>query len=131
MKTKISPLKTGRSLLALALALVSFTMSASCQTNYSSPCIFTTLAGKTLPKDAGDKAIEKPAREFHPKGLVVDAAGNTYFSDTHNQIICKIALSGTVTVVAGSTGNIGSADGTGSAARFYDPQGIATRKSST
>lgn len=127
MKTKISFLKMSRFLYGpvLCLAFVLFATSASCQVNYSSPYIFATLAGKNLPNDTGDKAAEKSGWTFHPKGIAVDAEGNAYFSDTRDQIICKIALSDTVTVVAGSTGKIGSADGPDSAVRFHNPQGIA------
>lgn len=109
----------------LCLALVSFTSLASGQAVYSSPYIFVTLAGKTLPGNADDTPAGQPSWPFRPKGIAVDAAGNSYFSDTRHQIICKIALSGAVTVVAGSPGSKGSADGPGSAARFHCPQGIA------
>lgn len=127
MKTKNLLLKTSRLLYGpvLCLALVLLATSASCQADYSSPYIFATLAGKTLPNNASNKAVEKTGWTFHPKGVAVDTEGNTYFSDTRHQIICKIAPSGTVTVIAGSTSRIGSADGPNSAARFHNPQGIA------
>ncbi|OJW12639.1 MAG: hypothetical protein BGO48_05365 [Mucilaginibacter sp. 44-25] len=60
----------------------------------------------------------------HPLGTVVDAAGNLYVSDSYNCSIRKITPDGTVTTIAGS-GNIGSANGTGTGASFYAPAGLA------
>ncbi len=65
------------------------------------------------------------ARLNTPWDLVVDAAGNTFFSDYQNHVIRKLAPDGLVTVFAGQKGVSGSADGTGSAARFFGPVGLA------
>jgi DNA-binding beta-propeller fold protein YncE len=46
-------------------------------------------------------------------------------SDSGNRTIRKITPDGTVTTLAGLAGALGSADGSGSAARFLYPQGIA------
>src|SRR5207249_301670 len=43
----------------------------------------------------------------------------------HNHTIRKITASGAVTTLAGSAGQQGSTDGTGSAGRFYFPIGVA------
>ena len=60
-----------------------------------------------------------------PLGLTQDAAGVIYVADSGNNTIRRIALDGTVTTIAGSPGVSGSADGTGAAARFSKPSGIA------
>ncbi len=57
-----------------------------------------------------------------PRGLVGDPAGNLYVSG-YGQLINKISPAGSVTVLAGS-GSIGTADGQGTAASFYNPAGL-------
>ncbi|MBI2513675.1 MAG: VCBS repeat-containing protein [Opitutae bacterium] len=65
------------------------------------------------------------ARFGNPTGLAQDAAGNLYVADTGNAVIRKIAPDGAVSTFAGSPGLAGSSDGTGSAARFSYPWGLA------
>jgi sugar lactone lactonase YvrE len=65
------------------------------------------------------------ARFNSPQGTAVDAAGNTYVTDTSNHTIRKITPSGVVSTLAGLSGSSGSKDGTGSDARFNSPQGVA------
>lgn len=68
-----------------------------------------------------------PAATFNlPTAVATDAAGNVYVADTANQTIRKITPAGAVSTLAGLTGVSGSADGTGNAARFYNPYGIAS-----
>jgi len=58
-----------------------------------------------------------------PRGAVCDASGNIYVADDH--AIRKITPEQVVTTLAGLVGAPGSADGTGSDARFNAPRGVA------
>ena len=57
--------------------------------------------------------------------VAVDGAGNVYVADLYNHTIRKVTPAGVVTTLAGLAGNIGSVDGTNSAARFAYPIGVA------
>ena len=81
-----------------------------------------TLAG--VPSGEGS-ADGSAARYRSPSGMVQDEAGNTLVADTQSHTIRKIALGGAVTTLAGEEGQAGSADGTGTAARFDLPVGLA------
>lgn len=60
-----------------------------------------------------------------PRGFAQDAAGNLYVADYQNHLLRKVTPAGVVTTLAGFPGQQGSVDGTGSAARFSDPQAVA------
>ncbi|HEY1789344.1 MAG TPA: protein kinase [Verrucomicrobiae bacterium] len=64
------------------------------------------------------------ARFNNPFGVAVDSSGDVYVSDTANNAIRKITVSRVVTTLAGSPGNAGNADGNGTDARFWSPQGL-------
>lgn len=66
----------------------------------------------------------KKARFNSPGGIACAPSGHLYVSDTGNQVIRRIDPKGNVVTLAGSPGAWGSADGSGSAARFHSPQGL-------
>ena len=66
------------------------------------------------------------APQFHyPRAVAVDGSGNVYVADTINSTLRKVTPEGTVSTLAGTAGAPGSADGTGAAARFNYPRGVA------
>ena len=89
--------------------------------------VVTTLAG--IVGNAGNHdGTNTTAQFFLPRGLTVDISGNVYVADTYNCTVRKmtpVGLNWVVTTLAGNAINIGSTDGTGSAARFYWPLGVA------
>jgi hypothetical protein len=61
------------------------------------------------------------AASFHaPQAVAVDGAGSIYVADTANYTIRKITPEGSVTTLAGEAGLPGTANGTGSLARFSE-----------
>jgi hypothetical protein len=60
-----------------------------------------------------------------PTSIARDSTGNLYVSDSNTNTVQKITPSGQVSLVAGTNGSAGSADGTGTAARFNQPAGLA------
>ncbi|MBL6636392.1 MAG: hypothetical protein ISP35_09375, partial [Ilumatobacteraceae bacterium] len=65
------------------------------------------------------------ARFKNPRGVAVDGVGNVYVADSYNHVIRKVTPGGVVTTLAGTAGSSGSVDGTGAAARFKNPRGVA------
>jgi len=83
----------------------------------------TTLAGSAGKSLDGIGAV---ARFNDPGGVTTDGT-SLYVADSGNSDIRKIVIAtGAVTTLAGSSGQTGSADGTGTAVRFYNPRGITT-----
>ncbi len=85
--------------------------------------VVSTLAGQGITGSADGTG--RAAQFSYPSGVAVDSADNVYVADTSNNTIRKITPAGVVSTLAGSPGVVGSADGTGNAARFYQPSGVA------
>jgi sugar lactone lactonase YvrE len=86
--------------------------------------VVTTLAGTAGMLGSAD-GTGAAARFRGPIDVAVDSAGNVYVADVGNEIIRKVTAAGVVTTLAGTAGMLGSADGTGAAARFDGPDGVA------
>ena len=86
--------------------------------------VVSTLAGATFQIGAND-GPGASARFYLPYGIAVDAAGNVYVAEGGNHVIRKIAPDGTVSTLAGSPLQSGNLNGTGAAARFNTPWGLA------
>ena len=100
-------------------------VNTSPTTVVTTPLNVSTLAGLPLSSGSGDGAGS--AARFHSlTDVATDNAGNLYVADTDNHTIRKISVStGMVSTLAGLAGNSGSTDGTGMAARFNNPSGVA------
>src|SRR5947207_14497202 len=111
-----------RGLLVFVLAFGSLiALGARAQSNYPAPYYFNTFAGNAYGGDGtGSQAIFN-----FPSATAVDGVGNVYVADTYNYTVRKITPAGVVTTLAGLADNDGSADGTGSYARFSYLFGIA------
>lgn len=90
----------------------------------------TTVAGKAGFSGHVDGA-GAAARFEQPVALAVDSSGNLFVADQADHVIRKVTPAGVVTTFAGQPGVAGSADGTGGAAQFNAPAGLAFDKSGT
>jgi len=86
--------------------------------------VVTTLAGLAGSSGTNDDT-GSAARFNEPNGLAVDGNANVFVADTGNHTIRKITPAGEVTTLAGLAGSPGTADGTGTVARFFNPNGVA------
>jgi sugar lactone lactonase YvrE len=84
--------------------------------------VVTTIAGSGNYGSNNGTALT--ARFASPAGVAVDAAGNVYVADRGNHLIRKIDVFGVVSTLAGS-GALGNSNGTGTAASFSEPNGVA------
>lgn len=93
--------------------------------------VVTTFAGVSGQQTRGTSdGSGRLARFNYPAGIAIDSSGTLWVTDISdvdgtNSTIRRITAAGAVTTVAGAIGQTGSADGTGNAARFNDPRGIA------
>ena len=85
---------------------------------------FFTLAGLAGSPGSAN-GTGSAARFASAFGVATDTAGNIYVADQDNCTIRKVTRAGVVTTLAGTAGSLGSADGTGSNARFNKPAGIS------
>ncbi len=86
----------------------------------------TTIAGAGPAVCAFADGTGTAANFQYPNGAAYDSrTGDLYVADSGNCVIRKLTTGGAVTTIAGSPGNCVFADGTGTAAAFQYPNGIA------
>src|SRR6185369_14883225 len=90
--------------------------------------VVSTLAGLAGVRGTND-GTGSAARFWYPQGVAVDSSGNVYVADWGNDTIRMITPDGVVSTLAGLAGSYGTADGTGSDARFEYPTGVAVDSS--
>ncbi|MHB8417119.1 MAG: NHL repeat-containing protein [Myxococcales bacterium] len=87
--------------------------------------VVSTLAGTPTQAGSAD-GVGASALFDHPTGIASDGQGDLFVADGSNDTLREINVAvSRVTTLAGRAGQQGSADCTGSAARFYYPQGLA------
>lgn len=110
--------------LAALVALLLATGAAPAAYRLANTGLVSTLTGTA--QSSGSTDGNGPAARLHyPIGVAVDAAGTVYVADQSNHTIRKITAGGGTVVLAGLALNPGSTDGTGAAARFKYPYGVA------
>jgi hypothetical protein len=99
---------------------------AFAQSEYARPYSFETFAGIAPGSSDGNG----PNARFNgPVAVAVDGSGNLFVADNGNNTVRMITSGGMVSTLAGTAGQSGSSDGTGSAARFNNPNGVAVDSS--
>jgi streptogramin lyase len=86
----------------------------------------STIAGST--NSGFNDGTNSSAQFGQPFGITVNNNGTVFVADQYYNTIRQLTPSGAnwvVTTIAGLGGSSGSADGTGSGVRFYNPTGIA------
>lgn len=93
-------------------------------TTPASTAAVTTFAG-TLGTTGTTDATGTSALFNTPRGMAIDGSNNIYVADAFNQTVRQITSAGVVTTLAGYAGTTGVVNGTGTAARFNYPFGVA------
>jgi len=93
--------------------------------------IITTVAGNTSPGYTGNGGQATAAELDDPNNIAVDAAGNIYIADAHNNVIRKVNTSGIITTVVGNGYNAGTTlggysgdGGPATAAELFYPESV-------
>jgi len=90
----------------------------------------TTIAGDGEETYAGDGAAATSAVLDSPTGVAVDAVGNIYIADRHNQRVRMVTPAGTISTIAGSgtpgfSGGFAGDGAAASAAMLSKPSGVS------
>ncbi len=97
--------------------------------------IVTTFAGEAPGPNAGTgdyvNGNGTAARFDTPMDIVINANGDMYVADGFNDCIRKITPTGDVSLIAGTPGSFGFADGAGASAKFNLPVGLALQDNNT
>lgn len=106
------------------LFALAFSVASSRAQSVALPYNFTLFAGQSGVAGTND-GTGNGARFNYPNGIAVDSAGNLFIADTLSHTIRQVTPNGIVTTLAGKPGEFGTNNGTGIAARFNSPYGLA------
>jgi sugar lactone lactonase YvrE len=87
--------------------------------------VISTVAGIEIAVFSGDGGPATSAVLYDPTGVALDAAGNLFIADSHNQRIRRVTPDGMINTVAGGGTQDPGDGGLATSARLYDPEGIA------
>jgi sugar lactone lactonase YvrE len=85
--------------------------------------VVTTFAGSTIPGSTNGTGTA--ARFSDPVAITADGSGNLYVADLVNEKIREIVISTRIVTTLAGSNSTGSANGTGTAASFNFPSGVA------
>ena len=88
------------------------------------PLGVSLLAGRLGSPNGNTDGAGQAAHFYTAAGIAIDAASNVYVADANNATVRKISPVGVVTTLAGAAQAQGTADGTGSEARFDFPDAL-------
>ncbi len=91
-----------------------------------------TVAGAERAGYSGDTGLAVSAQLHWPKGVALSKTGELYIADALNNVVRKVARNGIITTIAGTgyqagtgTGGFGGDTGPATAARLFNPTGVA------
>ena len=110
------------------IPLISISLFSFCgaKAQYITNYAVSTMAGNISGGFAN--GVGTNASFYGPQGLAVDSLGTVYVADTYNNSIRKIAVDGSVSILAGN-GSSGFINKTGTNASFFSPWGVAVDRS--
>ena len=86
----------------------------------------STVAGTGLSGYNGDGRLATSAQLANPQGVALDAEGNLFIADYHNNRVRKVTPAGTISTIAGDgTAGFGGDDGLATMAQLSGPQSVA------
>lgn len=115
-----------RVLVGMGLAMLLSACGSSTATPGMGGGISLSVLAGTLTGPVGHVDNTGTAASFdNPQGVVIDNNGNVYVADTLNDTLRRVSPLGVVTTWAGTTGQPGSVNATGTASSFNVPHGLA------
>ncbi|HEX4120100.1 MAG TPA: hypothetical protein VH619_05745, partial [Verrucomicrobiae bacterium] len=85
--------------------------------------LITSVAGDGIAEFAGDNGLSTNASLFTPAGVAVDAYGDIFIADTHNNRIREATPNGVISTVAG--GGTGDDGGAATNASLNQPKSVS------
>ena len=105
-------------------SVLSITGATAAMNNFQYRCVASN-GTTSITSVAATLAITNDPPLVYPVAVARDASGNLFVADASANVIRKVTPGGAVSVFAGTAGSAGFQDGSGAAARFNQPGGLA------